>query len=126
MEDKKMGRKDFNKGMEAGARPFEEKYRQMGKEFEDFRSKAERDFDNIKGVNESILDEMDSMQKKQFYRDNTAVDIALLEKGDRETLLALLYTLAETEELLTEYQQLFIRSVKKYLENAGDDQKPEN
>lgn len=41
-------------------------------------------------------------------------------------MLSLLYTLAETEENVNKYQQLFIRSVKKYLEKAEDDKKPEN
>lgn len=121
-----MGRKDFNKGMEAGARPFEEKFRHMGQEFKDFSGKMEEDVDDIKRTNEAILDEMDSMQKKQFYRDNTAVDIAVLEKGDRETLLSILFTLTETEENVNKYQQLFIRSVRKYLENEEDSRKPKN
>lgn len=121
-----MSRKDFNKGMEAGARPFEEKYRQMGKQFEEFSQKANQNFDQIKETNEAILNEVDSMQKKQFYRDNTAVDISILAKGDRETLLSLLFTLAETEEELTGLQQLFIRSVKKYLETVNEEEKPED
>ena len=53
-----MGRKDFNKGMEAGARPFEDKFRQMGQEFKDFSGKMEEDVDKIKRTNEAILDEM--------------------------------------------------------------------
>ncbi len=119
-----MGRKDFNKGMEAGARPFEDKFRQMGNQFHEFSDKMEQDMDRIKDTNEAILDEMDSMQKQQLYKLNTPVDILVLDKGDRETLLSLLFTLAETEENVSEYQQLFIRSVKKYLEDMEDDRKP--
>ena len=120
-----MSRKDFNKGMEAGARPFEDKFRRMGKEFQEFAGKVEEDVSRIRETNEAILDEMDVMQKKQFYRDNTAVDIAILEKGDRETLLALLHTLAETEETVNDHQQRFIRSVKRSLEKDND-RRPEN
>lgn len=120
-----MGRKDYNKGMEAGARPFEDKFRQEQKRNQEWKQTFEEKFDHIKETNEAILDEMDSMQKKQFFKDNTVADISILEKGDRETLLALLFTLAETEENVNEYQQHFIRSVKKYLEKPGDERKPE-
>ena len=120
-----MGRKDYNKGMEAGARPFEDKFRQEQKRNQEWKQTFEEKFDNIKETNEAILDEMDSMQKKQFFKDNTVADISILEKGDRETLLALLFTLAETEENVNEYQQRFIRSVRKYLEKPGDERKPE-
>lgn len=120
-----MGRKDFNKGMEAGAKPFEGKFRQMGKQFQEFSNKIEQDLDRIKDTNDAILDEMDSMQRENFYKANTMVDIAVLDKGDRQTLLSLLFTLAEMEENVNEYQQLFIRSVKKYLEKAEEGVKPE-
>ena len=120
-----MGRKDYNKGMEAGARPFEDEFRQEQKRNQEWKQTFEEKFDNIKETNEAILDEMDSMQKKQFFKDNTVADISILEKGDRETLLALLFTLTETEENVNKYQQYFIRSVKKYLEKPGDERKPE-
>lgn len=120
-----MGKEDFNKGMEAGARPFEEKYREIGEQFQEISGKMERDMDKIKETNEAILNEMDSFQKKQFYKDNTIVDIDILEKGDRETLLSCLFTLSATEKQLTNLQQLFIRSVKKYLERDVE-KRPEN
>ena len=118
-----MSGKDFNKGMEVGARPFEEKYREMGRQLQEVSDKIENDMDRIKEMSGAILDEMDSIQKKQFYTNNTAADIDILERGDRETLLSCLLTLAEAEKQLTDLQQLFIRSVKKYLEK-DDDRKP--
>lgn len=120
-----MGRKDYNKGMEAGARPFEEKFRQEQKRNQEWKQTFEEKFDNIKETNDAILDEMDSREKEKFYKLHTIVDIKDLEKGDRETLLSLLFTLAETQEEVTELQQLFLRSVKKYLENE-EDKKPTN
>lgn len=120
-----MGRKDYNRGMEAGARPFENKFRQEQKRNQEWKQTFEEKFDHIKETNEAILDEMDSMQRKQFYKANTAVDIAVLDKGDRETLLSLLFTLAETEENVNKYQRLFVRSVKNYLEKAENGIKTE-
>lgn len=120
-----MGRKDFNKGMEAGARPFEEKFRQEQKRNQEWKQTFEEKFDNLKETNEAILDEMESREKEKFYKLHTIVDIKTLEKGDRETLLSLLFTLGETQEEVTELQQLFLRSVKKYLENEKD-KKPTN
>lgn len=64
-----MGRKDYNKGMEAGARPFEDKFRQEQKRNQEWKQTFEEKFDHIKETNEAILDEMDSMQKKQFFKD---------------------------------------------------------
>lgn len=118
-----MGRKDFNKGMEAGARPFEDKFRQTAQREKEWKETFEGKFDNIRETNEAILDEMESREKEKFYKLHTIVDIRDLEKGDRETLLSLLFTLGETQEEVTELQQLFLRSVKKYLENE-EDKKP--
>lgn len=119
-----MGRKDYNKGMEAGARPFEEKFRQEQKRNQEWKQTFEEKFDHIKETNEAILDEMEDREKEKFYKLHTIVDIKKLEKGDREILLSLLFTLAGTQEEMTELQQLFLRSVKKYLENEKEDKRP--
>ena len=54
-----MGRKDYNKGMEAGARPFEDKFRQEQKRNQEWKQTFEEKFDHIKETNGAILDEMD-------------------------------------------------------------------
>lgn len=121
-----MGREDFNKGMDAGARPFEEKFRQEAKRNREWKESFEEKFDNVNAVNEGILNEMDSMQKVKFYRMHTLADIAELEKGDKETLLSLLFTLSEMAEETTEYQKAFLRSVKKCMENADEEERPKS
>lgn len=121
-----MSRKDYNKGMEAGAKPFEDKFRQMGSFFAGFASQLEQDYNDMKDVNDAILDEMDSMQKAKFYKNHTVVDLRELYKGDRETLLSILLTLVELEDCVTKEQQYFIRSVKRYLEESDDEERPKN
>lgn len=121
-----MGRKDFNKGMEAGARPFEDKFRQTAQKEREWKKIFDERFDEVHETVEAALDEMDSMQKAKFYQNHTIVDIGNLEQNDREILLSLLFTLSETQDEVSDWQQLFLRSVKKYLENAEEDKKPIN
>ena len=49
-----MGRKDYNKGMEAGARPFEEKFRQEQKRNQEWKQTFEEKFDHIKETSPSF------------------------------------------------------------------------
>ena len=41
-----MGRKDYNKGMEAGARPFEDKFRQEQERNQEWKQTFEEKFDH--------------------------------------------------------------------------------
>lgn len=110
-----MSRKDFQKGLAAGAQPFDTFYRKLGMDFKDLAERANEKIDNIVKTNEAILNELDSDQKKSFYKNNTIVDIINLPKAEREILLSLLFTLTETEDNINDNQSKFIRSVKNYL-----------
>lgn len=114
-----MSRKDFSKGMEAGARPFEEKFRKQSEEFKKTAKDINKKLDDIDDVTDNIIDDLNSIQKKSLYGLNTLVDIVELGKDEKELLLAILYTLANMTDYVTEYQQTFLRSVKNYLKVAN-------
>ena len=110
-----MARKDFQKGMEAGAKPFEDKFAQQSSEFKKTADGINKKLDGIHAVTDAIIDELNGMQKKQLYDLNTVVDIGTLGSDEKELLTAILYTLANMTDYVTEGQQAFIRSVKAYL-----------
>jgi hypothetical protein len=109
-----MGRKDFQKGMEAGAKPFEDKFKQQAKAINRVSDKLEAGIKKIDGVVEEVIDGLSSIQKKELYDLNTQFDIKNLEDYEKELLLAGLFIFVK--ESANENQQAYIRSVKKYLE----------
>jgi WD40 repeat protein len=108
-----MGRKDFQKGMEAGAKPFEKKFKRQAEAIDRVSNKIEAGIKKIDGVVEEVIDGLSSIEKKQLYDLNTQFDINKMEDYEKELLLAILFTLAE--KTANENQQAYIRSVKKYL-----------
>ena len=109
-----MGRKDFQKGMEAGAKPFEDKLKQQADAINRVSDKIETGIKKIDGVVENVIDELSSIQKKELFDLNTQFDINNLEEFEKEQLLSCLFTLAN--DSANENQQAYIRSVKKYLD----------
>ena len=110
-----MSKKDFKRGMEAGAKPFEEKFKQVSEAVERVGEGLNQKLDNIKGTMNTVIDDLSSIQKKELYDLSTQYDIKELERPDKELLIAGLYTLSAMSDNLTEYQKAFIRSVQKYI-----------
>ena len=111
-----MGKKDFKHGMEAGAKPFEEKFKQVSEAVERVGAGLNQKLDDIKGTMNAVIDDLSSIQKKELYDLNTQFDIKEFEQPDKELLIAGLYTLSAMSDNLTDYQQAFIRSVQKYVD----------
>ena len=61
-----MGRKakEYARGMEAGAKPFEEKFRAMSEEMDKFGKKFEQHYEDINSTMDDIFDAMDLEKKK--------------------------------------------------------------
>ncbi|GEM_PF-5874868 len=110
-----MARKEFNNGMEAGARPFEEKFQRQSAAFEKVAKTINEKIDDIDFITDNIINDLNSIEKKRLYDLNTIIDIGELGEDEKELLLALLYTLANMTNNVTEYQQTFFRSIKNYL-----------
>lgn len=111
-----MSNKDFKKGMEAGARPFAEKFKNYFDDLKKSTEKINEKFNQFDEINDTIIDGMNSIEKKQLYDLNTLIDIKELGEDEKEILMAVLYTISNSMDKINEYQQLFIRSVKEYLE----------
>ncbi|MCM3031502.1 hypothetical protein [Niallia sp. MER 6] len=114
-----MSRKDFYKGMEAAAKPFEEKFQKQSQAFEELAQSINNKLDDFSFTNDRIIDELNAMEKKRLYDLNTLIDIANLGDDEKELLMAILYTLVDMTEYVTEYQQAFLRSVKNHLQVIG-------
>ena len=110
-----MARKDFQKGMVAGAEPFEAKFQEQAEAVERVGKRVEEGLGKISAVQNVILNDLSAREKKELYDLNTYVDISELEDTEKELLMAIIYTLSDMTEEVTEEQQAYIRSVKAYL-----------
>lgn len=110
-----MSKKDFNKGMEAGAKPFEEKFENLSKETNKIGEKLNEKLDSLGDVMDIVLDDLSDIQKKELYNLNTPYDLKEdLDDDEKEILSALLIKLSENTKN-NEYQRKFIRSVNNYI-----------
>lgn len=113
--EKTMGKKDFEKGMEAGAKPFEEIFQKQSEEVKNLGEKISRGVDSLGEVQDIIIDDMSDIQKKQLYDLNTPYDMQEdLDEDEKEILGALLLRLSDYTEN-NEYQKKFVRSVNSYI-----------
>lgn len=110
-----MSEKDFRKGMEAGAKPFEEKFQKISEETAKIGKGVNDKLDNISNVMDIIMDDLSDMQKKELYHLNTPYDLKEdLDDDEKEILAAVLLRLSEYTDN-NEYQQKFIRAVNSYI-----------
>lgn len=111
-----MGRKQdtFMKGMEAGARPFEEKFTKLSETTHQMGKEINSKLDGISGVIDILADDMSDMQKKELYNLNTPYDLKDdLDDDEKEIVVcSLLYLSRFTKN--NEYQTKFLRSVINY------------
>jgi hypothetical protein len=111
-----MGRKQdtFMKGMEAGARPFEEKFTKLSETTHQMGKEINSKLDGISGVIDILADDMSDMQKKELYNLNTPYDLKDdLDDDEKEIVVcSLLYLSKFTKN--NEYQMKFLRSVINY------------
>lgn len=113
-----MAKKEFLRGMEAGAKPFEDKFRQVEQAVNTVHKKVNERLEGVRDAVNIMADDLSAMQKKELYDLNTQFDLKQLEDYDKELLLAGLYTLASMNDStsgLTVHQQSFVRSVQRYV-----------
>lgn len=111
-----MSTKDFKKGMEVGARPFNVKFDQMSNQFSNIANNIETNFNTIKETVNIVIDDIDSIQKKQIFDLNTKIDIKeQLDDAEKEVLASILITLSNNGIANNEYQKKFVRSVLSYI-----------
>ncbi len=111
-----MGKKDFMKGMGAGAKPFEEKFERLSEDTRKIGEKVNEKIDDLGDVIDVVIDDMSDIRKKELYHLNTPYDLKEdLDDDEKEILAALLLRLSEFAEN-NEEQKKFIRSVNAYIE----------
>lgn len=111
-----MSIKDFKNGMAAGAKPFDAKFDQMSKHFSDIANNIDANFNNINDTVNTVIDDIESIQKKQIFDLNTKVDIKeQLDDVEKELLASILITISNNGVANNEYQKKFVRSVLSYI-----------
>ncbi|GHU01210.1 hypothetical protein FACS1894147_00630 [Spirochaetia bacterium] len=106
--------KKFEKGMVAGAKPFEEKYKQYAEALKRLQDRFGSDWGELKTNLDQVITVQESAERERLYKLNTPFDIIKAMKDhEKKLLLAILYTLAGDKA--NENQQAYIRSVQKYL-----------
>jgi hypothetical protein len=108
-----MSVKDFRRGLEAGARPYEDKYVQITGAVNRIAADGRKQWNIIKAQQDDLIDTIESMDKKRLFDLNTQFDVKNLADHEKELLVAILFDLSSDESNAN--QQAYIRSVKKYL-----------
>ena len=101
--------------MEAGAKPFEEKFHMQGQAVEKIGDQIRKDMEKLSCTMDVVLADMSEQERKQVYDLNTVSDISQVEDTEKEYLCAVLYAIANQNSDLTPQQQHYIRAVKSYL-----------
>ncbi|WP_066894680.1 hypothetical protein [Clostridium nigeriense] len=111
-----MSTKDFKRGMEAGAKPFYEKFNEVSEVTKKIGKEINTKIDSLDEVVDVIIDDLTSMKKKEIYDLNTKLDInECLDNEEKELLSALLINISNLWATNNSYQQKFIRSVNSYI-----------
>lgn len=110
------GNKKYTEGMEAGAKPFEDKYSQYAKEYKRFNVELNK----IQFVCNKTLNTVEASELKRIYGPYIQADLKILESNEKILLISLLYTLSN--ESINELQQSYIRSVQNYLKITNTQQ----
>lgn len=110
-----MPRKTFEAGMEAGAKPFEEKFQKQADATVQLGKHIDNRLDQIDHIVSIVLDDLSDQERKQIYALNSVVDIAQLDETEKEYLCAIIYGLANLNTTLTKEQKVYLRALKTYL-----------
>ncbi|MBB6714827.1 hypothetical protein [Clostridium gasigenes] len=111
-----MSTKDFKKGMEAGAKPFNEKFNEISNATKKIGEQINTKISSLDEVIDVIIDDISSINKKKIYDLNTKIDIKeCLDNEEKELLAAILISISNVDTVNNNYQQKFIRSVNSYI-----------
>lgn len=111
-----MSTKDFKQGMEAGAKPFNEKFNQVSEAVNKVGEKINDKIDSLNSVMDVVIDDLNSIRKKEVYDLNTKFDIKEdLDDAEKELLAALVIGISIGSSENNRYQQKFVRSVNSYI-----------
>lgn len=116
-----MGSKDTIKAMEAGAKPFEEIFKQQGKEIHDIRQEFGKSFREFENVQEDLIDIVEEHDDRinAMNQVNSAVfedkeKMLKLDEASKLFLVHFLNTLVEKKGC--DSQEIFVNNIKNYLE----------
>lgn len=118
-----MSTKGFHEGMEKGAQPFEEKFREQASAARRTRETLEKWCNRYGSLVDVVLDDLGAQEKQRIYKIQKKLDPADLGESEQELLICILYTVAQhTETTDTErnrLRQTFLSGVQNYLNIAA-------
>lgn len=116
-----MGNKKTVQAMEAGAKPFEEIFKQQGKELHDIRQEISQGFRDVENVQDELIDIVEEHDNRlnAMNQVHTAVfedkeKMLKLDEASKCFLVQFLNTLVEKKGC--EGQEVFVNNIKDYLE----------
>ena len=109
-------RNKFERGMEAGAKPFQDKFEQVSGQLDELNQTIVNKTDEIANVNDAILTELSSRDKKELFDLNLEKAIDSLDDEDKEFALGLLYSLAKLIVDISDYQKDYLIRLQRYFD----------
>ena len=116
-----MSKKDFKKGMEAGARPYEDKFDQVTKAVDKVSKDVKNNFNELKGVTNDLIDiaeehdsELQQIRNRQQLGIDDNTDIDNIDPAERQYIMLCLMSVAGEIES-NEMQQVYIRGFRHFL-----------
>ncbi|NBK99747.1 MAG: hypothetical protein EOM50_17400 [Erysipelotrichia bacterium] len=109
-------KQEFKRGMDAGARPFEDKMTQLGEQVDDVKKELSNQINNFSDIQNAILTELSSKEKKELFDLDTEKSTDLLDRDDKEFALSILYSIADLIEETSDLQKQYIIRLQRYFE----------
>lgn len=107
----------FEAGMIAGAKPFEEKFNKVADSVERIGKQLSADINEIGDIQKALIDIMEEKDKKELFDLNSIPDVKkVLDKTEQEYLVASVLTIANTLDVINDYQKVYMRNLLNYLE----------
>ena len=107
-------KKEFKRGMEAGAKPFEDKFEQIGEQVDSAKEDLSNQINSFSGIQDAILTELSNQEKKELFDLNTEKSICSLDSDDKEFSLGILYSVADLFQETSDLQKQYLIRLQRY------------
>ena len=107
-------KKEFKRGIEVGAKPFEDKFVQVSGQIHDLKNDISEQVGSITSTTETILNELSNREKKELFGLDSEKILDVFDIDDREFIISMLYTIGEYFETTSDFQKQYLKNLQKY------------
>lgn len=107
-------KKEFKRGIEVGAKPFEDKFVQVSGQIHDLKNDISEQVGSITSTTETILNELSNREKKELFGLDSEKILDIFDIDDREFIISMLYTIGEYFETTSDFQKQYLKNLQKY------------